>query len=108
MKMLSLCLDSGTGKMLCALFRKHESSKYHREAVVYDNIYSSQEQTILSQLDAQLKVKPQHRCDMLVKEITSIMYLMGQDMALDSNNPTNSNLHKLLELHAQDCLEIYQ
>ncbi|XP_047237317.1 zinc finger MYM-type protein 1-like [Girardinichthys multiradiatus] len=71
-------------------------------------MYSSQEQTIWSQLDAQLKVKQQHRRNMLVKEITSIMYLMGQDMVLDSNNPTNSNLYKLLELRTQGCPEMYQ
>lgn len=89
-------------------FRKHESSKYHREAMAYYQLHVSQQPSIAAQLDTQLKAKQKLRREMLVKEITSIMYLMGQGIALDGHDPQNSNLYKLLQLRAQDCPEIDQ
>lgn len=43
---------------------------------------------------------------MLVKQLTSLSFLAGQGIAIDSSDPQCSNLYKLMQLRSEDCPDI--
>lgn len=86
-------------KDACASFRRHETSKYHVDAVLVANKPPKNVGEMLSQAHCEQK-KLNSR--MLITIMQNVQYLCRQGQALRGLNDDESNLTQLLKLRSHD------
>lgn len=89
-------------KKATSRFREHELSQVHRE---YMTVCTElQKGTNLSAIvnDQVVKEQQNHR-HMLLKQLSSIKYLMRQGLAFRGHSEVEGNLQQLLRLRSEDC-----
>ena len=83
-------------------FREHEQSLAHREAML--KYSATQQPSVSAQLNCQVqKDQLQHR-QMLLKQLTSLKYLVRQGLAVRGHVEEEGNLHQLLMCRAEDTV----
>ena len=79
-------------------FRKHETSHSHSEAV----FKLSNTQDIASLIDNARRLEQDARKEGLLKQLSSLRYLLRQGLAIRGHEITEGNLYCLLQLRAED------
>ena len=79
-------------------FHKHETSQAHSEAM----LKLSNKQDIGAQLNHAHKMEQKARREALIKQLSSLQYLLRQGLAVRGHEASESNLIQLLELHSGD------
>uniref|UniRef100_H3A554 HAT C-terminal dimerisation domain-containing protein n=1 Tax=Latimeria chalumnae TaxID=7897 RepID=H3A554_LATCH len=97
-----------TGKNSVESFRQHEKNKSHRETTTQFQTQISKQPSIATQLDSQLRAQQNYRCEMLLKQPTSLRYLMSQGVAVEGHDAHNGYLFQLLQPRAEDCPDLCQ
>jgi hypothetical protein len=81
-------------------FKLHESSKLHHDSIYVVN--QQQRPTITAQLVSTTKKQQEQRRQALSIQISCIMYLLRQGLALRGHSDEDSNLIQLLKLRSID------
>lgn len=79
-------------------FHKHEASQAHSEAM----LKLSNKQDVGSQLDHAHKMEQKARRESLLKQLSSLRYLLRQGMAIRGHEASESNIIQLLQLCSDD------
>ena len=90
-----------TWKNATQAFRKHESSKSHKEAVIKWMHYTKSK-SVASQLVAQHDVEQKSARTCLLKIISTIKYLARQGLPLRGHEESDGNFMQLLHLRSED------
>ena len=87
-----------------AKFREHEQSKLHAEAcAAYKAL---QQPSITSQLSLQACREQETHRELLLKQLSSLKYLVCQRLAVRSHTEEESNLYQLLKCRSEDILAV--
>lgn len=62
-----------------------------------------QQPSVRTQLNESLRSEQQHNQRMLLKQLSSIRYLLRQGLALRGHDDSEGNLMQLLMLRSEDC-----
>ena len=81
-------------------FTQHAKSAVHREAVL--KFHSLQQPSIITQLNDQAKLDQAKHRDMLLKQISSLKYLLRHGLAIRGHEELERNLRQLLLLRCED------
>ena len=82
-------------------FVQHEKSSIHKEAVL---IHSMMKQpSVSTQLNNQLVQEQKVNREMLLKQLTSLRYILRQGLALRGHEEKEGNLMQLLYLRSEEC-----
>lgn len=81
-------------------FSAHEKTQIHNEAYLKCN--SLQHSSVATQLASQMMSDQQQRREMLVKELSSLKFLMRQGLALRGHKEEEGNLYQLLKCRGED------
>ena len=81
-------------------FGAHEKSQIHREAYLKFNI--SKQLSVKTQLSLLAARDQQWHREMLIKEISSLRYLMQQGLAVRGHKEEEGNLYQLLKCRSED------
>ena len=85
-------------------FERHQASECHREAQL--KLKSLQSPSIAEQLSLQAKkTYTENRC-MLMKQLSSLRFLLRQGLAIRGHAENDGNLVQLLKLRSNDCPEL--
>ena len=82
-------------------FSQHVESAMHKEAVLKLNL--RKQPSVVLQLKTQLKTDQSIHREMLLKQLSSIRYLLRQGLALRGHDDLEGNLQQLLLLRSEDC-----
>ena len=88
-------------KKACECFIQHEKSNIHREAVLKRSLMS--QPSVAAQLSNQVLQQQKVNREMLVKQLSSLRYLLRQGLALRGHEEHEGNLMQLLLLRSDDC-----
>ena len=85
-------------------FNSHENCEAHKEAV--RNFFAAKGKPINAQINDQLNADQKRRRDGLLKQLSSLRFLLRQGLALRGHDENEGNLAQLLKLRAEDCPEL--
>jgi hypothetical protein len=88
-------------------FAKHEASNCHKEAS-YKWLHYTAGQSVAVQLNTQLRRNQEFARHCLLKEFTSLRYLLRQGLAVRGHANDSGNYFQLLQLRAQDDTDLQQ
>ena len=77
-------------------FERHQASESHKEALV--NFQCMQAPTVVEQLSTQASRTQATNRSMLLKELSSLQFLLRQGLAIRGHKESEGNLVQLLEL----------
>ena len=81
-------------------FRAHEKSQIHREACL--KVSLAKQPSVTTQLSLQVARDQQWHREMLIKEISSLRYLLRQGLAIRGHKEEEGNLYQLLKCRSED------
>ncbi len=87
-------------------FNEHEKCEAHKEAV--RNFLAKKHTPINAQINAQANADQERRRAALLKELSSLKFLLRQGLAIRGHDEKEGNLYQLLRLRAEDCPELKQ
>ena len=87
-------------------FMQHEKSVIHREAVL--KLELMKQLTVISQLSSQAKQEQRLNRNMLLKQLSSLRYLLRQGIAIRGHVEIEGNLMQLLHLRCKDIPQLKQ
>lgn len=87
-------------------FIQHEKSVIHREAVL--KLELMKQPTVISQLSSQAKQDQTQNRDMLLKQLSSLRYLLRQGLTIRGHVENEGNLMQLLLLRCEDIPQLNQ
>lgn len=82
-------------------FSHHQQSVTHREAILKNELM--QQPSIEAQLSGSVQSEQERNRRMLMKQLSSLRYLLRQGLALRGHDENEGNLVQLLKLHSEDC-----
>ena len=82
-------------------FTVHEKSAVHREAMLKSALVK--QPSIATQLSNQARQEQQFNREMLLKEISSLRFLLRQGIAVRVHEEDSGNLSQLMLLRSEDC-----
>ena len=80
---------------------RHQKSECHREAVL--KLQSMQGPSVITQLDSATKRIQATRRSMLLKQLSSLQFLLRQGQSIRGHTEVEGNLIQLLKLQSDDC-----
>ena len=87
-------------------FIQHEKSVIHRESVL--KLELMKQPTVISQLSSQAKQDQKQNRDMLLKQLSSLRYLLRQGLAIRGHSDNEGNIIQLLLLRCEDIPQLKQ
>ena len=91
-------------KIAIERFRRHEASECHREAVL--KIQTLKAPTVVEQLSSQAAKTRALNRRMLLKQLTSLRFLLRQGLTIRGHRDWEGNLMQLLHLQSNDSHEL--
>ena len=85
-------------------FNTHALSDTHKEAVL--KIELSKQESVHALINKQAMAEQKVRQQMLLKQISSLKYLLRQGLAVRGHDDLEGNLLQLLKLQSSDCTEL--
>ena len=85
-------------------FNIHSLSDTHKEAVL--KIELSKQESVHSLMNKQAMVEQKLRQQMLLKQLSSLKYLLRQGLAVRGHDDLEGNLLQLLKLRSDDCTDL--
>ena len=85
-------------------FERHQASESHKEALV--KFQCMQAPTVVEQLSTQASRTQATNRSMLLKELSSLQFLLRQGLAIRGHKKSEGNLVQLLELRSNDCPDL--
>ena len=85
-------------------FNTHSLSDTHKEAVL--KIELSKQESVHGLMNKQAMAEQKARQQMLLKQISSLKYLLRQGLALRGQDDLEGNLLQLLKLRSDDCTDL--
>ena len=85
-------------------FNTHALSDTHKEAVL--KIELSKQESVHALINKQAMAEQKVRQQMLLKQISSLKYLLRQGLAVRGHDDLEGNLLQLLKLRSSDCTEL--
>ena len=82
-------------------FRHHQESAYHKEAAM--KFKTSQQSSILDQLVVQADKEKAENRRILLKQLSSLRFLLRQGLAIRGHKESEGNLMQLMQLQAEDA-----
>ena len=89
-----------TGKKASESFAQHEKSSIHNEAVLIHSVMK--QPSVSTQLNIQLVQEQRVNREILLKQLTSLRYILRQGLALQGHEEKEGNLMQLLYLRSDD------
>ncbi|XP_029448223.1 zinc finger MYM-type protein 1-like isoform X2 [Rhinatrema bivittatum] len=87
-------------------FREHEKAQSHREATAKMLAFVSHQPKTATLVDSQLETQQKYNREMLIKQLTSLRFLMGQGLATEGHDFESGNLYQLMQLRSEDCPDL--
>ena len=85
-------------------FNQHAKSRIHKESIL--KIQSIKQDSVLSLLNKHARVEQREHRENLLRQLTSLRYLLRQGMAIRGHDDMESNLMQLLKLRSNDCPQL--
>ena len=85
-------------------FLKHAQSDLHKEAIL--KIQLIKQKSVDAVMNSQIVVQQRNHQHMLIKQISSLKYLLRQGLAIRGHEDIDGNLLQLLKLRSKDCNEL--
>ena len=85
-------------------FKQHSTSDLHKRALL--SIELMQQEDIQSLISHQASTLHKSRQQMLIKQLSSLKYLLRQGMAVRGHEEMEGNLLQLLKLRSNDCSQL--
>ena len=87
-------------------FREHEKSQCHREACM--KYEASNKPSVVVLADRALNKEQDTRRTMLLKQLSSLRFLMRQGLAVWGHSDIEGNLHQIMRCRAEDIPKFHQ
>ena len=85
-------------------FGTHDRSRLHHEALM--KLTFSQQPDVRTMIDTRSKADQAQRRSMLVKQLSSLRYLLQQGLAIRGHDECDGNLYQLLHLRSEDSQQL--